>query len=144
MEELYKKLADTFAASPNIHKRTPSLSLQCEVVSEHILLGRAISNIETELVIARLYACLKDGYRFIYFRADEMLQGFIVTSDLSKFVTMSELGYMPEHNALVGIVTKDKQSRWTDSVGRGDGYSYWLVEPRWSETKGWVAKHLPD
>jgi hypothetical protein len=142
--ELYKKLADTFAASPDTHKRTPSLALQCEVVSEHILLGRAIGNKEKELVIARLYACLKDGNRFIFFRADEMLQGFIVTSDPYKFVTLSELGYMPEHNASVGIVTKDGKSRWTDSVGRGDGYSYWLVEPRWSETKGWIAKHLPD
>lgn len=144
MDEQYSKLAETFAASPDRHKSTPSLALQCEVVGEHILLGRAFGDKETELVIARLYACVKGNSRFVFFRADEMLQGFIVDYNPLKFVTFSELGYMPEHNASVDIVTRDGKSRWVDSVGRGDGTSYWLVKPRWTETRQWLRKHVPD
>jgi hypothetical protein len=143
MNRMYEKLADSFAASPDRHKSIPSLALQCEVAGEHILLGRAIGDKETELVIATLYACVKGDNRFVFFRASEMLQGFIVGYDPLKFVTLSELGYIPEHNASVGIVTRDGQSRWVDSVGRGDGSSYWLVEPRWTETLQWLKQHVP-
>ena len=142
MSKMYKELAGVFAASPDRNKRNPSLALRCEVVAEHNLLGRAICNKETELVVARLYACVKDGNPFVFFRADERLQGFIVASDPPKFVTLSELGYMPEHNASVDVVIEDGVSRWVDSIGPGDGYSYWLVQPRWSETRKWIIDHV--
>ena len=145
MDNALIEFLNTFAASPDTHKRTPSLAFQCKVVAEHILLGRAIGNKGTELVIAYLYACEKDGNSFVFFRADEMLQGFIVAFDPLKFVTLSELGYVPEHNASVGIVTRGGQtSCWVDSTGHGDGSSYWLSEPRWSETRKWIADQFSD
>ena len=72
-----------------------------------------------------------------------MLQGFIVASNPLTFITLSQLGYMPQHNASVGVVTKDGLSRWVDSVGHGEGYSYWLAEPRWGETLQWLRQHVP-
>lgn len=143
MKNLYKELAATFVAAPDSHKSIPDLALSCEVVSERLLLGRAIRNIEMELQIGKLYACVKEGSPFVYIKMSDQLQGFVTNADPMKIVTLSDLGAVP-YPANVGIDTAREHPRLVESIGRqGDGTSYWLVEPRWTETLQWLRQHVP-
>jgi hypothetical protein len=143
MSDIYKRLAATFAAAPDDHKSVPSLALDCEVVSERLLLGRAIRDIEIEIQIGKLFACVKEESPFVFIKISYQLQGFVTKADPVKVVTLSDLGVLP-YPTYVGIDTTREHPRLVESVGRqGDGTSYWLVEPRWTETLQWLKKHVP-
>ena len=142
MEQFFVELANTYAEASDLHKKRPSLAFVCKVVSEHVLLGRSIGNLESEHCIGRLYACTKHGRGFVYVRISDQIQGFITETIPIKIVTLSELGALPYPASVDFLSQENKPFRLSESVGsHGDGTSYWLVEPRWSETMRWITQY---
>ena len=141
MKQLFEELATSYVAASDSHKNVPQLAFGCEVLSQRVLLGRAIGDMECEHVVGHLYACEKSDRKFVYVKIAYNLQGFISASDPVKITTLSDLGALPYPSSM-NIVLLGEHPRLVESIGaRDEGTSHWLLEPRWSETKRWIAEH---